>query len=418
MMVVSDEITQTLLALPDDTLVSVVHLINRFLRHSLSIKAYDQLRKDYAETVEAGLAHDVALGILREVERVTGSPLNNLGDTRTREIIDEIDRILWERVGRQTLDANEAGVLLQSLRKNIVDLNPRWQLSRTRPAPGRVPPANHLPSNVGSHFDPVRQAALELHPSRIIKLLDIYDGEKMKLFSPIDRDAIGLSTTRVLFLNIEKFDSHLLDRLLEHIVSRITSVTHGGRSFMLALLAYLLTRSQSEWRFSGAYYEALEKAATQAVTAGTLLRPETGLIIGPLIAARFPKQSRSSGRLHAFAEDLMSHDGERWRKNYQNHRSQWENLETLSAAFYRVIHKETRMSEFVLAARAIASSIISDEILQLAPPYSEFVLYEQKAITAASEFQTLADASPEDLRYLHEVTHFKAEHHIREWLAN
>src|SRR4051794_26199916 len=101
MMSVSTEIDQTLQGLPDDTLVTVVHLMNRFIRHSISTKTYDELRDAGGEPAATGLAHDIALGILREIEREAGAPINELKDDRIEIYITSIDRILWERVGQR-----------------------------------------------------------------------------------------------------------------------------------------------------------------------------------------------------------------------------------------------------------------------------------------------------------------------------
>jgi pimeloyl-ACP methyl ester carboxylesterase len=116
-MAVLTEIDQILEGLSDDALVTVVHLMNRFLRHSIAVKAYDDFRKAGKGPAETDPTHDIALRILREIERTSGAPINELEDTVIQYYVSSIDQLLWQRIGQRTFDTKKAEELLSSLRR-------------------------------------------------------------------------------------------------------------------------------------------------------------------------------------------------------------------------------------------------------------------------------------------------------------
>jgi hypothetical protein len=116
-MAVPAEIYKTLQDLPDDALVTVVHLMNRFLRHSIAVKAYEELRKAGKEPAETGPAHEIALEILRKIESAAGSPINKMENDRIEDYVKSIDRLLWQRIGQRTFSGKRAEELLSSLRR-------------------------------------------------------------------------------------------------------------------------------------------------------------------------------------------------------------------------------------------------------------------------------------------------------------
>jgi hypothetical protein len=124
-MAVPVEIGKTLQELPDDALVTVVHMMNRFLRYSIAVKAYDSLLEEGKEPAEKGPTHEIALDILRKIERAAGSPISEIENDEIEDYIQSIDELLWQRITQRTFNQKKAKELLSSLRQGTRKRPPR-----------------------------------------------------------------------------------------------------------------------------------------------------------------------------------------------------------------------------------------------------------------------------------------------------
>jgi hypothetical protein len=146
----------------------------------------------------------------------------------------------------------------------------------------------------------VPQSLRRLTPRELRGILETIYAEIAKA-SLIERDGMALSAARLIHCNLRMFEAGTVDAYLALVLSRLQSDQQGGRSNTLIALTSLL-RPNLGLTFDPAFLPSLQIAIDRAVTAGTYVNPEFGLILAASLAARFPKASHLSDH----ARDLAS----------------------------------------------------------------------------------------------------------------
>jgi hypothetical protein len=119
-----------------------------------------------------------------------------------------------------------------------------------------------------------------LSPTTVAKLLrNAYEKKAPSIFA---RDVNALAVSRLMQPQIPRLSSRELGAYCELVVDRLRSKRPGGRSLVLGTLASLL-RPGLRVPLDRAFVRDLREAAERAVTEGTFLNPEFGMIIAASI---------------------------------------------------------------------------------------------------------------------------------------
>jgi hypothetical protein len=108
-----------------------------------------------------------------------------------------------------------------------------------------------------------------------------------------DRDVRALAVARLVHANLLSSGDIRLEVFLDDVTNQLRSKFLGGRSFTLGALISLLhvgTHNQVDLGLVA----RLEQAAEAAITRGTFLNPEFGLLIAALLCQQRPTQSHLS----------------------------------------------------------------------------------------------------------------------------
>jgi hypothetical protein len=158
--------------------------------------------------------------------------------------------------------------------------------------PRRLPPGvvTVRPSPPITPFDVVPPGLCGISAGKVKGYLkEIY--AEMNVASIVERDGTALAAARLIQANARTFDGIPTDDYLNVVIGRLLSCEQGGRSNTLIALASLL-RPGPERLFSSDYVTSLQPALERAVTAGTYVNPEFGLIVGASLLGKFPRDNR------------------------------------------------------------------------------------------------------------------------------
>jgi hypothetical protein len=112
----------------------------------------------------------------------------------------------------------------------------------------------------------------------------------MKSLTTQQRDVNALASARFIQSRISTLSSDDLEKYCELVIKRLLSKEMGGRSFTLGALANLL-RPGLKMPLDRSFVTDLSDAAERAMTKGTFLNPEFGLVIAASLCERFGEAS-------------------------------------------------------------------------------------------------------------------------------
>jgi hypothetical protein len=130
------------------------------------------------------------------------------------------------------------------------------------------------------------------------RLLEALYTEKCSI---IERDGTALAAVRLLHANRLGLAEIGIDEYLKIVLARLNSIEPGGRSNTLIALASLLG-SKKGYQFDASFLSILQQVIDRAVTAGTFVNPELGLVVGAFISAKFPRRTELSDHVKYLSE--------------------------------------------------------------------------------------------------------------------
>lgn len=218
--------------------------------------------------------------------------------------------------------------------------------------------------------------------------------------SVYSRDVTALAAARVLHFNLPVFGGTMLDEFLDEVSVRLFAPQLGGRSATLGALISTL-RPDLPYGFDIGFLPVLERAAQNAVTKGTFLNPEFGLLLLGSLIQRLPKQ------VHLI--DLLEHLLDVVSCNPQSR---------------RIAIVSRRLRPWLGARTTPLNMLFSDRWLtkQIVQPLAEDAEVRWNADEAESIFERSTQTGPasltkRELRLVNEFIQLKASYLLSDWAA-